>query len=53
MSSIKDWLMRMEEEAITLPFHEWIHKYPGQEDIYKRIEKELKEYPNDNQTHTC
>ena len=41
MSSIKDWLMRMEEEAITLPFHEWIHKYPEHEDIYKRIEKEL------------
>ena len=43
MSRIKDWLMRMEEEAITLPFHEWIEKYPDAEDIYKRIEKELRE----------
>lgn len=43
ISRIQAWLMRMEEEAITLPFHEWIEKYPYAEDIYKRVQKELKE----------
>ena len=43
MSRAKDLLMRMEEDAATLPLKKWILKYPGRTDIYARVRKELRE----------